>query len=222
MAAPSPTEVRASLRPTRSRKVASRDAARRRSTRSAADERPRSSRPCGDANLVRDMPRAFARAFMRRTKADTLPDPSIARASAASFAEPSSNPASRSRTDTSFTGPEAEGRPHAVVVATEYRVRMHSDHPVEASLLLLQDEQRGHELRQAGHRPSLVGRLSEEHLPGVEVHEDRCRRLHARRGDRVPRRGQAWRRTVTVSRSVAPAWAEASPEVRASRTQRPG
>ena len=71
---------------------------------SDADDTPRSSNPWGDANVVSAIPRARARAFIASTNAPTLPDSSMASASAASFADPRSRPASSPRTETRSPG----------------------------------------------------------------------------------------------------------------------
>ena len=93
--------------------------------------------------------------------------------------------------------PQAERGPHPVVALVEDRLRIDPDDVVETSALVLQDEERGHHLRQAGDRPRLSGASRNRTCP--EPRSTRMRRggVHARRGigsRRCREAGHEWRR----------------------------
>ncbi len=84
-----------------------------------------------------------------------------------------------------LTGPQSDRRAGTVVPSSEDRVRMDPDGAIELPLLFFEDQERGHQLRQARDGPRLVPRLLDEDLSGAEVDQQRRGGVDPRDGQRV-------------------------------------
>ena len=152
---------------------------------SDADDRPRSSNPWGEAKDVSAILRPCARAFIAVTNAPTLPDSSMASASAASFADPRSRPPSNPRTETRSPGRRPSDDPAPVLPPAEDGVGIDADGSIQTPLLGFEDEQRRHQLREARDRSRRRRGSLIQDLPGGEIHQDDGRGIDPWDRDRV-------------------------------------
>ncbi len=199
----------ANLRPIRSRKVGSLDAARRSRMRSAADDVTSVVEAVRGRELrLRHPDHLRARVHILHEGGRRCPLPRSPRLRPRRSPSRAAVPCQQSTDGDAFAGPEPEGRPPTVVTPIEHGVGMDADRPVETPRLPLQHEQRGHQLGQAGDRPSQLRRLLEQNLSRAEIHEDRRRSLHLRNGHRVRRRRQVGneRRRRAVGRHGGRGW----------------
>ena len=167
----------ANLRRDELRKIGCSRAARRSTRRSAADDAPGRRARAETRISSADIPSARARAFIASTNAadaSRLLDRERLRGIVRGAEE---QPGQQVSDRDPLTGPEPERGARTVVAAIEDGVRDGPGRSGRAARLRLQDEERGHELGQAGDRPRLARRLLEEELPGAEVHQHRRRRL---------------------------------------------
>ena len=108
--------------------------------RSAADERPWSSRPCGDANFVlRHADHLRARVHILHEAGDAARF--LDRERFGRVVRRAEEQSREQSTDgDAFAGPQPERRPPTVVTPIEHRVGMDADRPIQTPRLPLQHE----------------------------------------------------------------------------------